>query len=64
MSDRSDIFKGVIAMSPMAMGGNLPYRRLCKEFGVDLTCSEMVVAHKLVKGSRRELPLLRPFIIN
>lgn len=53
------MFRDVVAMAPMATGGNLPYRRLCKEFGADLTCSEMVLAHKLVKGSRRELPLLR-----
>jgi len=53
------MFRDVIAMAPMAMGGNLPYRRLCKEFGADLTCSEMILAHKLVKGSRREQPLLR-----
>lgn len=62
MSDRTaarDLFRGVTALAPMAMGGNLPYRRLCREFGADLTCSEMVLAHKLVKGSRRELPLMR-----
>ncbi len=53
------LFRDVIALAPMAMGGNLPYRRLCKEYGADLTCSEMIVAHKWVKGSRRELPLLR-----
>jgi tRNA-dihydrouridine synthase 3 len=43
----------------MATGGNLPYRRLCREFGADLTCSEMIVAEKLLRGSRSELPLLR-----
>lgn len=43
----------------MATGGNLPYRRLCREFGADLTCSEMIMADKLVRGSRGELPLLR-----
>jgi len=62
MTDRTearDLFRAVVAMAPMAMGGNLPYRRLCKEYGADLTCSEMILAHKLVKGSRRELPLLR-----
>jgi tRNA-dihydrouridine synthase 3 len=41
----------------MAMGGNLPYRRLCRSFGAQLTCSEMVLAHKLVTGG--EKPLLR-----
>ncbi len=62
MSDRHtarDLFRDVVALAPMAMGGNLPYRRLCREFGAEMTCSEMVLAHKLVKGSRRELPLLR-----
>ena len=41
----------------MAMGGNLPYRRLCREYGAVRTCSEMVLAHKLVKGGER--PLIR-----
>jgi len=54
-----DFFADRIAMAPMATGGNLPYRRLCREYGADLTCSEMVVADKLVAGSRAELPLLR-----
>ena len=58
-ADRRDFFRDVVALAPMATGGNLPYRRFCREFGADLTCSEMVLAHKLVKGSRAELPLLR-----
>jgi tRNA-dihydrouridine synthase 3 len=52
-----EFFRDVIAMAPMAMGGNLPYRRLCREFGAVRTCSEMVLAHKLVKGGER--PLIR-----
>jgi tRNA-dihydrouridine synthase 3 len=52
-----DFFRDVVAMAPMAQGGNLPYRRLCREFGAQLTCSEMVIADKLVKGG--EKPLLR-----
>lgn len=52
-----EFFSGVIAMAPMAMGGNLPYRRLCREHGAVRTCSEMVLADKLVKGGER--PLIR-----
>jgi tRNA-dihydrouridine synthase 3 len=52
-----DFFRDVIAMAPMAMGGNLPYRRLCRGFGARRTCSEMVLADKLVKGGER--PLIR-----
>jgi tRNA-dihydrouridine synthase 3 len=57
VSGRSTFFNDVIAMAPMAVGGNLPYRRLCREYGADLTCSEMVLADKLVNGG--EGPLLR-----
>lgn len=57
MSAAQDFFRDRVAMAPMALGGNLPYRRLCREFGAQLTCSEMVVADKLVKGGER--PLLR-----
>ncbi len=57
MTDARAFFTDVVAMAPMAQGGNLPYRRLCREFGAQLTCSEMVLADKLVKGG--EGPLLR-----
>ena len=57
MSVAREFFTDVVAMAPMALGGNLPYRRLCREYGAQLTCSEMVVADKLVKGG--EAPLLR-----
>ena len=53
----SAFFAAVVAMAPMATGGNLPYRRLCREYGAVRTCSEMILAHKLVKGGER--PLLR-----
>lgn len=52
-----DFFTGIVALAPMAMGGNLPYRRLCRQYGAVRTCSEMVLAHKLIKGGER--PLLR-----
>ncbi len=55
--ERRDFFRRIVAMAPMATGGNLPYRRLCREYGAVRTCSEMVLAHKLVKGGER--PLLR-----
>jgi tRNA-dihydrouridine synthase 3 len=57
VTEARDFFSDVVAMAPMAQGGNLPYRRLCREFGAQLTCSEMVLADKLVKGG--EKPLLR-----
>jgi len=57
IEEASGFFRGVVALAPMAMGGNLPYRRLCTEYGASQTCSEMVIAHKLVKGGDR--PLLR-----
>ena len=57
--DRGSVFRDITALAPMAMGGNLPYRRLCRAYGAQLSCSEMVLAHKLVKGSRAEEPLMR-----
>ena len=56
-AERKEFFNDIIAMAPMAMGGNLPYRRLCREFGAVRTCSEMILADKLIKGGER--PLLR-----
>jgi len=57
LPEARDFFRDVIAMAPMALGGNLPYRRLCREYGAVRTCSEMVLADKFVKGGDR--PLVR-----
>lgn len=50
---------GRFPLSPLTRGGNLPFRRLCRDFGATATCSEMVYAHQLLRGKGREPALLR-----
>lgn len=59
MTDLREILRDAVVMAPMTKGGNLPYRRLCQEFGADVTMSEMVVAHNLMKGSKSEYALIK-----
>ena len=35
---------------PLTRGGNLPFRRLCADFGMDASVSEMIYARSLLRG--------------
>jgi tRNA-dihydrouridine synthase B len=42
-----------VLLAPMAGVTNAAFRRLCREQGAELTCTEMVMARALVAGNRR-----------
>ena len=39
--------------------GNLPFQRLCKTYGVGITCSEMAMSVPLLKGQQSEWAILQ-----
>ena len=52
-------WQGKTILAPLTKGGNLPFRRLCVDFGAGITTSEMAYARQVNRRSRAELALLR-----
>ena len=46
-------------LAPLTRGGNLPFRRLCADFGCEVAMGEMVFARSLIKGDKVEMARLR-----